>query len=53
MVVLRSDALPKQELKVNQSRKCSAFFPHEKRDPIDNASIADANREDKPWNRYC
>jgi hypothetical protein len=32
MVVLRSDALLNEGSNVNSSRKCSAFFPHEKRD---------------------
>ena len=41
VIVLRSDPLPKQEVSVNRSRKCSVFLPHDIERPIDGTSSAD------------
>jgi len=41
VIVQRSDSLPKQEVNVNRSRKCSVFLPHDMERPIDGKSSAD------------
>jgi len=41
VIVLRSDPLPRQEVNVDRSCKCSVFLPHDRERPIDGTSSAD------------
>jgi hypothetical protein len=50
VIVLRSDT-PKQEVKVDRSRKCSVFCPTTWNDR--STEHLAPMKEDLPWNRCC